>query len=162
MKHILSLALFVSTLLSCQNRVETEFSEAALNDEFVTLNGDSILFKTILENHKGNTVFIDVWASWCKDCLEGLPSVKALQAEYTDVDFVYLSLDKTQKAWKKGVDRLEIKGDHYLMQSGWKGAMGTFLDLDWIPRYMIIDKQGAIKVFKAIKTSDITLLNNLK
>ena len=48
------------------------------------------------------------------------------------------------------------------MQSGWKGAMGTFLDLDWIPRYMIIDKQGAIKVFKAIKTSDITLLNNLK
>ena len=162
MKHILSLALFVSTLLSCQNRVETEFSEAALNDEFLTLNGDSILFKTILENHKGNTVFIDVWASWCKDCLEGLPSVKALQAEYTDVDFVYLSLDKTQKAWKKGVDRLEIKGDHYLMQSGWKGAMGTFLDLDWIPRYMIIDKQGAIKVFKAIKTSDITLLNNLK
>ena len=162
MKHILSLALFVSTLLSCQNRVETEFSEAALNDEFVTLNGDSILFKTILENHKGNTVFIDVWASWCKDCLEGLPSVKALQAGYTDVDFVYLSLDKTQKAWKKGVDRLEIKGDHYLMQSGWKGAMGTFLDLDWIPRYMIIDKQGAIKVFKAIKTSDITLLNNLK
>ena len=29
-----------------------------------------------------------------------------------------------------------------MMQSGWKGAMGTFLDLDWIPRYMIIDKQG--------------------
>ena len=162
MKHIFSLVLFVTTLLSCQNRVETEFSEAALNDEFTTLNGDSILFKTILENHKGNTVFIDVWASWCKDCLEGLPSVKALQAEYTDVDFVYLSLDKTQKAWKKGVDRLEIKGDHYLMQSGWKGAMGTFLDLDWIPRYMIINKQGAIKVFKAIKTSDITLINNLK
>ena len=162
MKHIFSLVLFVTTLLSCQNRVETEFSEAALNDEFTTLNGDSILFKTILENHKGNTVFIDVWASWCKDCLESLPSVKALQAKHSEVDFVYLSLDKTQKAWKKGVDRLEIKGDHYLMQSGWKGAMGTFLDLDWIPRYMIIDKQGTIKVFNAIKTSDITLLNNLK
>ena len=162
MKHIFLLVLFVSTLLSCQNRVETEFSEAALNDEFVTLNGDSILFKTILENHQGNTVFIDVWASWCKDCLESLPSVKALQAKHPEVDFVYLSLDKTQKAWKKGVDRLEIKGDHYLMQSGWKGAMGTFLDLDWIPRYMIIDKQGTIKVFNAIKTSDITLLNNLK
>ena len=73
MKHIFLLVLFVSTLLSCQNRVETEFSEAALNDEFVTLNGDSILFKTILENHQGNTVFIDVWASWCKDCLESLP-----------------------------------------------------------------------------------------
>jgi len=162
MKNSLLVFLFVTTLLSCQNRVETHFSEAALNDEFVTLNGDSILFKTILEKHLGNTVFIDVWASWCKDCLEGLPSVKELQQKHPEVDFVYLSLDKTQKAWKKGINRLEIKGDHYFMQSGWKGAMGTFLDLDWIPRYMIIDKQGSIKVFKAIKTTDITLLNNLK
>ena len=162
MKHIFSLVLFVTTLLSCQNRVETQFSEAALNDEFTTLNGDSILFKTILENHKGNTVFIDVWASWCKDCLREFAQCKSTSGEASEVDFVYLSLDKTQKAWKKGVDRLEIKGDHYLMQSGWKGAMGTFLDLDWIPRYMIIDKQGTIKVFNAIKTSDITLLNNLK
>jgi len=162
MKNSLLVFLFVTTLLSCQNRVETQFSEAALNDEFVTLNGDSILFKTILEKHLGNTVFIDVWASWCKDCLEGLPSVKELQQKHPKVDFVYLSLDKTQKAWKKGINRLEIKGDHYFMQSGWKGAMGTFLDLDWIPRYMIIDKQGSIKVFKAIKTTDITLLNNLK
>jgi len=162
MKNIFLVSLFVTTLLSCQNRVETQFSEAALNDVLLTLNDDSILFKSILEKHQGKTVFIDVWASWCKDCLKGLPSVKALQTEHPEVDFVYLSLDKTQKAWKKGIERLEIKGDHYFMQSGWKGAMGTFLDLDWIPRYMIIDKQGAIKVFKAIKTSDITLLNNLK
>jgi hypothetical protein len=48
------------------------------------------------------------------------------------------------------------------MQSGWKGPMGLFLDLDWIPRYMIIDKQGGIKVFKAIKTTDKKLLKNLK
>jgi thiol-disulfide isomerase/thioredoxin len=162
MKNIFLVSLFVTTLLSCQNRVETQFSEAALNDALLTLNDDSILFKSILEKHQGKTVFIDVWASWCKDCLKGLPSVKALQTEHPEVDFVYLSLDKTQKAWKKGIKRLEIKGDHYFMKSGWKGAMGTFLDLDWIPRYMIIDKQGKIKVFKAIETTDITLLNNLK
>jgi thiol-disulfide isomerase/thioredoxin len=162
MKNIFLVSLFVTTLLSCQNRVETQFSEAALNDDLLTLNDVSILFKSILEKHQGKTVFIDVWASWCKDCLKGLPSVKALQTEHPEVDFVYLSLDKTQKAWKKGIKRLEIKGDHYFMKSGWKGAMGTFLDLDWIPRYMIIDKQGKIKVFKAIETTDITLLNNLK
>ena len=162
MKNIFLASLFVTTLLSCQNRVETQFSEAALNDTLLTLNDDSILFKSILEKHQGKTVFIDVWASWCKDCLKGLPSVKALQTEHPEVDFVYLSLDKTQKAWKKGIKRLEIKGDHYFMKSGWKGVMGTFLDLDWIPRYMIIDKQGKIKVFKAIETTDITLLNNLK
>ena len=162
MKKLLLVALFITTVLSCQNRVETQFSEAALNDQFVALSGESVEFKTILQNHKGKTLFIDVWASWCKDCLEGLPSIKVLQAKYPEVDFVFLSLDKSKNAWKKGIDRLQIKGDHYFMQSGWKGAMGTFLDLDWIPRYMIIDQQGQIKVFKAIKTSDKTLLNNLK
>ena len=162
MKKILVLTLFFTTVLSCQSRVETQFSAEALNDEFITLEGNSILFKSILEKHEGNTVFIDVWASWCKDCLKGLPGVKELQANNPEVDFVYLSLDKSQVAWKKGIDRLQINGEHYFMQSGWKGAMGTFLDLDWIPRYMIIDKQGGIKVFKAIETTDITLLNNLK
>ncbi|MDA9335212.1 thioredoxin family protein [Flavobacteriaceae bacterium] len=162
MKKILVLTLFFTTVLSCQSRVETQFSTEALNDEFITLEGTSIAFKSILEKHEGNTVFIDVWASWCKDCLKGLPGVKELQANNPEVDFIYLSLDKSQVAWKKGINRLQIQGEHYFMQSGWKGAMGTFLDLDWIPRYMIIDKQGGIKVFKAIETTDITLLNNLK
>ena len=44
------------------------------------------------------------------------------------------------------------------MQSGWKGAFGTFLDLDWIPRYMVIDKQGNIKLFKATKATDIKII----
>jgi len=162
MKKFLILTLLITSALSCQTRVETQFSTEALHDELTTINGTSVEFKSILEEHKGKTVFIDVWASWCKDCLQGLPSVKALQAAHPEVDFVYLSLDKSLGAWKKGIDRLQIKGDHYYIQSGWKGALGTFLDLDWIPRYMIIDKQGSIKVFKAIKTSDITLLNNLK
>jgi len=162
MKKTLVLTLFFTTVLSCQSRVETQFSTEALNDEFITLEGTSIAFKSILEKHEGNTVFIDVWASWCKDCLKGLPGVKELQANNPEVDFIYLSLDKSQVAWKKGINRLQIQGEHYFMQSGWKGAMGTFLDLDWIPRYMIIDKQGGIKVFKAIETTDITLLNNLK
>ena len=63
MKKLLLVAFFISTILSCQTRVETQFSEDALNDQLVSLNGDSILFKTILENHKGKTIFRDIWAS---------------------------------------------------------------------------------------------------
>ena len=162
MKHILIFTLLITTLLSCQNREETQFSVEALNDDLINLQGDSVPFKSILEIHNGRTVFIDVWASWCKDCLKGLPEVKKLQETHPEIDFVYLSLDKSQAAWKKGINRLKISGDHYFMQSGWKGALGTFLGLDWIPRYLIIDKDGEIKVFNAIETTDKKLLNNLK
>ena len=79
MKNTLIIIVFVTTILSCQNREETEFSTSALNDEFVTLDAERIPFKAILEKHKGKTVFINVWASWCKDCLKGLPAVKELQ-----------------------------------------------------------------------------------
>jgi hypothetical protein len=48
------------------------------------------------------------------------------------------------------------------MTSGKKGPLGTFLDLDWIPRYLIVDPQGEILVYRAIETSDKNLLNYLK
>ena len=162
MKYIIVITLFITTILSCQNRVETRFSEKALKDELINLQDESVSFKSILEQHKGNTIFIDVWASWCKDCLKGLPGVKTLQQTHPEVDFIYLSLDKSKPAWKKSIDRLEIQGNHFFMQSGWKGALGDFLGLDWIPRYLIIDENGVIKVFNAIETTDKKLLNNLK
>lgn len=161
MKHILVFTFLVTTFLSCQNRNETQFSLEALNDELINLQGDSVPFKSILEKHNGSTIFIDVWASWCRDCLIGLPGVKILQETYPEIDFVYLSLDKSEVAWKRGIDRLQISGEHYFMQSGRKGALGAFLGLDWIPRYLIIDKNGGIKVFNAIETTDKKLLNNL-
>ena len=76
--------------------------------------------------------------------------------------YVFLSIDKTVKAWKKGVERYEIKGDHYFMSSGRKGPLGSFLDLDWIPRFLIVNPDGKIEVFRAIETTDINLLNYLK
>jgi thiol-disulfide isomerase/thioredoxin len=107
--------------------VETQFSEEALKDELINLKDESVSLESILEQHKGNTIFIDVWASWCKDCLKGLPGVKMLQQTHPEIDFIYLSLDKSKLAWKKSIDRLEIQGSHFFVQSGWKGAVDILL-----------------------------------
>jgi len=162
MKKLLFSFLLGSTLLNCQSDKITTFSEAALNDKFITIDENIVPFSAILEQHKGQTIFIDVWASWCKDCRKSLPKVKELQQEFPEMSFVFLSLDKSLGAWKKGIQTYNLQGDHYFMQSGWKGAMGTFLDLDWIPRYLIIDPDGKIVVYKAIKTKDKNLRKYLK
>ena len=162
MKKLLFSFLLGSTLLNCQSDKITVFSEAALNDKFITIDENVVPFSAILEQHKGQTIFIDVWASWCKDCRKSLPKVKELKQEFPEMSFVFLSLDKSLGAWKKGIQTYNLQGDHYFMQSGWKGAMGTFLDLDWIPRYLIIDPDGKIVVYKAIKTKDKNLRKNLK
>ena len=150
-------------LINCQaQEVPIVFSEEALNDQFVDIDGHSLKFLEILEAHKGQIIFVDVWASWCRDCIEGLPQLKALQKRRKDVTFLFLSLDKDVSRWQKGIEKHEISGEHYFMQSGWNGAFGEFLNLDWIPRYMVIDKDGNIKLFKAIKTTDDNLLKALQ
>ena len=148
------LIIFCLSLLGCNREVPTQFSELALNDKFVTLEGEEIQFRSILELYKGQTIIIDIWASWCKDCLKSLPAVKALQEQHQEIIFLFLSVDKTQNNWKKGIEKHNIKGAHYYMLSGWDGDFGEFVDLDWTPRYIVVDKDQKIKLFKAIKAND--------
>ena len=155
MKKLYVLILSGIFFLSCEAQQEpTQFSEAALNDTFITLEGESVTLKSILNAHKGKTILIDVWASWCRDCIVGLPDLKALQEAYPDVAYVFLSMDKTQKSWKNGIEKYEIVGAHYFMPSGWDSAFSSAIDLDWVPRYMVVDGNGTITLFRAIKAND--------
>ncbi|MFD2568959.1 TlpA family protein disulfide reductase [Pseudotenacibaculum haliotis] len=148
-------------LWSC-SKAPTEFSEKALGEILLNRNNEEVLFKDILEKYRGEKILIDVWASWCKDCIIGLPNLKKLQSENQNVQYVFLSLDRTSKSWKRGVDRFQIKGDHYFMKEGKKGALGEFLNLWWIPRYVVVDESGRIALFKATKITDKKILEALK
>lgn len=105
---------------------------------------------------------IDVWASWCKDCIVGMPKMSTLQRNNTDVVFVFLSLDKNDEEWKAGIKKYNVKGEHYFLSSGWKGNLGSFLKLDWVPRYVVVNEKGEIALFKAIKADDKKLIKALK
>ena len=70
MKKLFLSFLIGSSLLNCQTEPVTTFSDEALNDEFITLDGSVVPFSTILENIREKPSSIDVWASWCKDCVK--------------------------------------------------------------------------------------------
>jgi len=163
MKHII-IALWVGVFFfNCEAQPDpTSFSEEALKDTFVNSEGEAVRFKSILETYKGKTILIDVWASWCRDCIVGLPNLKAIQKEYDEVVYLFLSMDKTQKSWKNGIKKYDIEGVHYYMASGWDSAFSKSIDLDWVPRYMIVDGEGNIKLFRAIKASDPKIKEHLK
>jgi thiol-disulfide isomerase/thioredoxin len=162
MKKIVVLLIVVGSILTL-NAQTTEFTQDALQDVFIDLNDNEVTFASILENHKGKTLFIDVWASWCGDCVRGMPGVKQLINENKNIQFVFLSVDRAQDKWKAGIKKYDINnGDHYYIKSGWKGsAFCKAINLDWIPRYMVVDKEGKIALFKAIVTNDKELINTL-
>ena len=163
MKHLLFTFFASVMLLACQaQEAPTKFSEQALNDTFITLEGESLTFSSILKKYEGKTILIDVWASWCKDCLKSLPNLKKLQEQDNETVYLFLSLDKSIDGWKKGIKKYDVQGEHYYMQSGWKGDFGDFLDLDWIPRYLVVDKAQNISLYKAVKATDKNLIEALQ
>lgn len=141
---------------------EPTFSEEALNDTLLGIDGNEVQFKTIIEQNKGHVVLIDIWATWCKDCIVGMPIVRKLKKDYPKVKLVYISLDRNEVSWRKGIKRFEIEeGLHFWAEDGWESELFKSIDLDWIPRYMILDEHGKIKLYRAIKASDKEIVKQL-
>jgi thiol-disulfide isomerase/thioredoxin len=162
MKKMSYILVLLVSFLSCNTVEPAKFSEAALDDSFTTLEGNQVSFKSILEKHKGKTIVIDIWASWCGDCIKGMPKVKELQKEYTDVAYIFLSLDRGEDRWKRGIKKYGVEGEHYYMQNKKKCDFGDFVNISWIPRYMVINKAGEIVVFNVIEADDDKLIKALR
>lgn len=162
MKKCILLILIALCVLNCKAQPDpVSFDAQALNDTLIDLSGESVTFGSVLESYKGQTLLIDVWASWCKDCIVSLPDLNKLQSDHPDVTYIFLSIDRSIKSWKNGIKKYDIKGEHYFMESGWDSAFSESIDLDWVPRYMVIDASGAIKVYRAVKLTDDRITTNL-
>lgn len=154
MKNLVTALLFMFVFFAFAQD-QTKFSNKALSDELLTLEGETITFSEIMKQYKGKKVVLEVWASWCSDCIKGMPKLNELQGKYTDdVVYLFLSLDKTPKSWKKGIEKYKVQGEHYYLKSGWKGDFCKSIALDWIPRYMVVSPNGSINLFKATVATD--------
>lgn len=137
------------------------WNKTALNKEFEILNGDFVSLQNILAQHQGKTILIDVWASWCPDCIKGFPALKELQQNQPDVVYIFLSLDRAKDKWKTAIEKYDLQGEHYYLNETMKGEFGQSINLDWIPRYILVDAQGNIALKKAIVANDPILINTL-
>lgn len=158
MKKLFALMIAFATFSCTSNAQKTSFSETALSETLLTTDGSQLAFKEVIKKHKGKTTVIEVWASWCGDCVKAMPKVKELQANHPEVAYTFISVDKTADKWLAGIDKHELKGDHYMANDQMKGVFGQAIDLNWIPRYIILDKTGKIVLYRAIET-DFDLIN---
>ena len=162
MKKIILAFVTLSVFTSFSQEI-TSFKKPALNEVFIDREGNTIAFKDLLAKYKGQTIFIDIWASWCSDCVGSIPELKDLQKKEKEVVFVMLSLDKNINSWKAGIKKHALQAEHYLFTKKWKkSAFCASIVLDWIPRYMIVGKDGTIKMYKAIKFSNPKIIDVIR
>lgn len=153
--YIFSLFLALLLFTQCQKSEPTYFSQDALQQQVKTQEGASTPLSAIFKKHRGEIVFVDIWASWCSDCLKSIPEVKKLKKKYgKQVTFLDLSMDKKEEAWLAAIEKHELKGLHFYMGAEWKSKFNQSINLTWIPRFMIVGKDGSIKLFNAEKATD--------
>ena len=168
MKKILGLGIIVAaaTSASAQKKPEvmkTGFSKEALSQYVYTPQGDSLTMGAVLKKHKKETVVLDLWAGWCKDCIAVMEESKALAQQYPKVAFVYLSLDRSDSAWKASMAKHGLTGkENYWFKAGWKNEFNNYIDLNWIPRYMVLTTTGKIAAYYIVKPSDPQMIELLE
>lgn len=141
---------------------KTEFSKAALDQKITSSEGNITTVSAVLKKHAGRIVVIDFWASWCRDCILALPTTKTLKESNPEIDFVYFSLDRSHEQWKKGLEKHGLaNSENYWFDEGWKNDFNNYIDLNWVPRFIVVDQTGKIAKYYAISPADPDVQNTI-
>ena len=119
-------------------------AEAKLN-QYDSISGVD-LFDKIVEQNKGNVIYIDIWATWCSPCKQQIPHSLRMHEmlKSKHVSFVYLCCSSEEETWKKVITQYQMKGEHILLNTEQYENLKTKFSISGIPRYILIDKAGNI------------------
>ena len=121
-------------------------------------------FQEILDQYKGKVVYIDFWASWCGPCKKQMPYSSKIKQEFKgkEVVFLYISSDRNEKAWRNAVTALDIKGENYRASAKVWNEYNDLFDVKYIPRYVLIDKNGQVVNDNAKRPSDPAIITDIE
>ncbi|RNI25989.1 TlpA disulfide reductase family protein [Rufibacter latericius] len=107
-------------------------------------------------NSKSDTTYvINFWATWCKPCIEELPSFEALQKQYAGkpVQVVLVSMDFAKDLEKKVVpfvSRHKLQSKVFLLDEPDQNAWIDIVDPSWsgaIPATLLVNNSRKQRIF---------------
>jgi thiol-disulfide isomerase/thioredoxin len=100
-----------------------------------------------LADLKGKILYVDIWATWCANCMNKFPYQEQLMQRLkilhldTAIQFVNISIEDSRKEWKKAVKKYDPPGLNLYCSD-------TSLYEKWniaaLPAYILLDASGKV------------------
>jgi peroxiredoxin len=118
-----------------------------LNDsiyDFDLPNTKNKLISTL--NFRGQILFIDFWASWCKPCREQFPELTKINNTFKQKGFTILgvSLDKKKGNWQKAIEKENPNWVNVIDTSAVNGKLAKKYGIFGIPYNILVDRKGKV------------------
>ena len=142
------------------------YAEQRVIENFKMVNAENQEFA--LKDKLTPVTVIDLWASWCGNCIEAFPYLEKLEQHFNQekrVSFLRVSLDDKGDHWKRSVQKLKLEPTNtFWITGGMKSDFAKKFDITGLPRYIILNKEGKILKLYAPHIGDtqkfISLINN--
>ncbi len=119
----------------------------AVGDPAIPIRGKDLSGKPIeLAEFRGKVVLLCFWASWYPPALEALPRLASLDAKFANRDLVLLGipLDEDLSAVRSAVAKHRFGWRQLFDGRGQQTDAALRYNIDFVPRYLLIDRQGKL------------------
>ena len=106
----------------------------------VDLEGNQIS----LSDFRGETVFVNFWATWCPPCRAEMPEIEAIYQEYKDKGVVVIGVD-IQETKEEVLQYVQEGGYSWTFVLDTTGEVTTNYQITGIPSSFFIDREGIIR-----------------
>ncbi len=118
--------------------------------------------KKFLSEFEGHHVFINVWSLGCHSSVKEFPYLRQIQEQFRDEKFIFLNINNGDDTKNLSEYINTNLGGINGSAGGWNSEFNKLYFVKYIPRYILIDKEGKIVDPFAPRPSSTQLLPLLK
>ena len=98
------------------------------------------------KNFRGQILFIDFWASWCKPCRDQFPELTGINNDFKEKGLTLLgvSLDEKEDDWQKAMETEKPKWNNVIDIEGFSGKLANKYGIFQIPFNVLVDEKGTV------------------
>lgn len=98
------------------------------------------------KNFRGQILFIDFWASWCKPCRAQFPELTIINNDFKEKGLTILgvSIDEKKDVWLKAMEKENPKWKNLIDIEGFSGKLANKYGIFAIPYNVLVDEKGKV------------------